>query len=592
MTDILIQNGTIADGTGAPSVRSDLLVSGDKIRRVAPRISAPGAVVIDATGKLIAPGFINMHSHADCSVVMYPDMESTLGQGITTEFAGHCGLSAAPADRYWLYTFPEKRAFARVDPEALDDTNPYETKVIPTEVFRKPFHEVYGEQLDWSTYGEYLAHLRRTGIGANLAPVVGHGSIRLQAMGTEFRREATQTEIRNMEEYLLEALMSGAFGLSFGLDYAPGMYASREELLRLMKLVAAKGGLVTAHTRSAAHPACKRKKPRSEAEGLLEFLELGKESGARLHISHIRSACPGTPTDDASARDAVMRTLRLLERFRREGVSVTWDVIPKYAFGPFHYPMVASLFQPYVRDCGGCKAFSEKLLEDDGYAQGIAREIKAGKRPSRGIFTSFHPNDNPGWDTQYRFTRTMRGAWTGKTPREAAGGQDSVDFLLDLLKQDPYAAMISLKLRPEHTPERDCFAEQPDATIGLDTWSLNYDAVFSEGDMPLECGSPATYTGFPVFLETMRNRPIEQTIQKLTSNAATALGLTDRGFVKEGMIADLLVIARDAFSARENLADPRHGPQGLDYVIVGGKVAVDHGIRTHVRNGVILRRCA
>ena len=150
--------------------------------------------------------------------------------------------------------------------------------------------------------------------------------------------------------------------------------------------------------------------------------------------------------------------------------------------------------------------------------------------------------------------------------------------------------MISLGRRPEHTPDRDAFVARPEATIGLDTWTLDYDAALSEGDLPLECGSPATYEGMTVFLETERDKgaAIEETVRKLTGNAARTLGLTDRGFVSSGMSADLLVLDWEHFSARENLADPRHGPQGLDYVLVAGQTAVDHGVHTHVRSGTVL----
>lgn len=119
---------------------------------------------------------------------------------------------------------------------------------------------------------------------------------------------------------------------------------------------------------------------------------------------------------------------------------------------------------------------------------------------------------------------------------------------------------------------------------------MDYDAALSEGDLPLECGSPATYEGMTVFLETERDKgaAIEETIRKLTGNAARTLGLTDRGFVSQGLAADLLVLDWEHFSARENLADPRHGPQGLDYVLVTGQIAVDHGVHTHVRSGTVL----
>lgn len=588
MSVLLLCRGTVVDGTGAPPFPADVLIRDGIIETVAPSLPVPaGASVLDAAGKLITPGFINMHAHSDCSAAMYPNMESTLGQGITTEFAGHCGLGVAPVQTNWLYMFPEKRAFTQVMPEPPGGINPYHAYIIPTEQLREPFARAYGQTLDWSTYGEFLAHLRRVGLGANLAVVAGQAQIRLQAMGADYRRDATQAEISAMEALLAEAMDGGALGLSLGLDYEPGLFASREELLRLMKLVAARGGIVTAHTRSRSHPYYDH--PQNFLDGLREFLDLGRESGARIHVSHIQNGYEITPAHDGLIQAAVEQTLAELDRARQDGVRVTWDVIPKYAFGPFHYPMAASLFHPYVEACGGCTAFA-RTLALPSFRQRITDEIRAGKHPSQGVFTRFDPKADPDWDTRYKFTRTQRAGCVGKTIRQAADGADSLDFLLDVLAEDPYAALIPLGRRPEHTPDRDAYVARPEATIGLDTWTLDYAATLSSGDMPLECGSPATYEGMTVFLETERDKdaPIETTVRKLTGNAAQALGLTDRGFVAPGLAADLLVLDWDHFFARENLADPRHGPQGLDYVLVAGQIAVDHGTHTHVRTGTVL----
>lgn len=589
MAAILIQNGTVIDGTGREGYRADVLVEDGRIVKIEQGISVQGqqTAVLDASGKLVTPGFINMHSHSDCSVAMYPNMESGLGQGITTEFAGHCGLGVAPVEKYWLYMFPEKRAFTRVIPDPIGGISPYDAYVVPTDALRKPFEEVYGEKLDWSTWEEFLNHLQQRGTGANLMIAAGQAQMRLQVMGMDYRREATEEEIQAMEAELERAMDAGASGLSLGLDYEPGLFAGREELLRLMKAAARRGGIVTAHTRSREHPYYGHSQ--CFLDGLKEFMELGKESGARIHVSHIQNGYEITPPDDDLIRSAVEKTLLVLEKAREDGVSVTWDVIPRYAFGPFHYPMAAAMFQPYVEMCGGCAAFSQKLAVGT-FRSMIAKEIREGRHASRGVFTAFHPERDPLWDTRQRFTRCTQTEIVGKTIREAADGKDSLDFLLDVLAKDPYAAVISLGRRPEHTPDRDAFVSREEASIGLDTWTFDYSASLSEGDMPLECGSPATYDGMSVFVETEREKgePAETIIRKLTGNAASILGLSDRGVVKEGCAADLLIIDWDHFSADSCLADPRRGAKGLDYVLVGGEIAVDHGRHTHIRSGKIL----
>ena len=146
----LIRGGTVVDGTGSPPFQADVCIRDGVIDAVGPDLSAPeGAQVMDAAGKLITPGFINMHSHSDCSAAMYPNMESTLGQGITTEFAGHCGLGVAPVQHSWLYMFPEKKAFTKVMPEPPGGINPYNAYLVPTQRLREPFAQTYGQELWW-----------------------------------------------------------------------------------------------------------------------------------------------------------------------------------------------------------------------------------------------------------------------------------------------------------------------------------------------------------------------------------------------------------------------------------------------------------
>lgn len=585
MQDILLKNGTIIDGSGSAPYTADLLISEGHIAKIGADIDAPAAKVIEASGRYITPGFINMHSHADCSAAMYPNMESSLGQGITTEFAGHCGLGVAPVAEHWIYMFPEKKAFTRVMPEPIGGINPYHFYTVRTDDLRPAFKEAYGEELDWTSYGEYIAHLKRVGTGANFALVAGQSHIRLQAMGLDFKRDATEDEIRAMEASLTEAMDAGAIGLGLGLDYQPSLYASHEELVRLMKLVAARDGIVTAHTRHV--PNAYYRKDIDFHAGLIEFLELGLESGARIHVSHIQNAFESTPQNDEMTRAGVSQTLALIEDYRKRGVKVTWDVIPRHAFGPFHYPMAASLFQPYVEQCGSVERFS-KMLKTGNYRSVIEGEIRAGNHASRGVFTRINPKANPAWAAGQKITQAKNADLIGKTISEAAGGQDALSFLLDLLADDPFACVIPLGRRPEHTPDRDAFVDCDEASIGLDVWSFDYDARLSEDHLPLECGSPATYCGMTVFLEDQKNRPFEQVIRRLTGNAADCLQLSDRGYLREGYCADVLVIDPDRFSSNECLSDPRRGASGIDYVFVNGEIAVQSGKHLHVRSGRIL----
>ncbi len=583
---ILIRNGLIIDGTGNPGFQADLLIENGRIEALGGIGEVSGAEVINAAGCWVTPGFINMHSHSDCSAAMYPGMQSTLGQGITTEFAGHCGLGVAPVPEYWIYMFPEKKAFTRVMPEPIGGINPYAFYAIPTDMMRKAFYEAYGEQLDWTSYSSFIDHLKKRGTGANLVLAAGQAHIRLAAMGLDFRRAATEKEIRIMEEALENAIAGGARGLGLGLDYQPGLYASREELLRLMKKTAELGGVVTAHTRSRSHPYYRKEV--CFRDGLIEFLELGLLSGAPLHVCHIQNAFDTDSEDCRQTAENVEKTLRILDDYRAKGVQVTWDVIPKHLFGPFHYPMAASLFQPYVEQCGGVEAFS-RMLSVGNYREIVETEIRNGNHASRGIFTRFDPKNNPEWGKNYKITQSENRSIIGSTLQQAAGTCDALTFLLDALASDPYLSLMPLGRRPEETPDRDAFVRQTDACIGMDTWTFSYDAQLNDPRMPLECGSPATYCGMTEFLFDRRNtEQPETTIRKLTGNPAKVLGLPDRGILRENAAADVLLIDPEKLTGEEFAADPRRAPEAIRSVFVNGAKAMCGGIPENVLNGRIL----
>lgn len=581
---LLIKNGVLVDGTGAAPRRADLLLGDGRIERIAASIASGDARVMDAEGRIVCPGFINMHSHSDCSVAMYPNMESALGQGITTEFAGHCGLGVAPIRDNWIYMFPEKRAFTRVMPEPIGGINPYAFYTVETEKMRRAFEEVYGEALDWTSYGEFIAHLRRRGTGTNLMLVAGQAHIRYQAMGRDFKRAATEAEIAAMEESLAEAMDNGAVGLGLGLDYQPGLYASREELLRLMRLVAERGGIVSAHVRSRTHPSYGREL--SFGDGLREFLELGAETGAHVHVCHIQNACADDCEEEAAVYAQVAGTLELLEAYRKRGLRVSWDVIPKHLFGPFHYPMAAGMFQPYVEQAGSVERFAQ-LLRVGNYRDVIEAEIRSGNHASRGIFTRFNPAANPRWAEGYVITGARDASQIGKTLAEAAGS-DPLGGLLDMLAEDPALCVMPLSRRPVSTPDRDAFVASNEACIGMDTWAFDYHASLNAEGMPLECGSPATYCGMAEYLYDHRADRIEDVIRTLSGNPAQALGLKDRGTLVEGKAADVVVLDRRALDGCEHAEDPRRAPKGIEAVIVNGEIAVEDGRQSHVRSGRIL----
>lgn len=585
MYDLVIKGAQIIDGSGQNAYRADVAVLGERIVKIG-SVTEEAAEVINGTGKYVTPGFIHMHSHGDCSAAIWPQMESSVGQGITTEFTGHCGLGVAPVPRYWVHMFAEKLAFEKVLPPPVGGASPYGFRMVETDLLRPVFEETYGERLDWSSFGEWKDHLNRRGLGANIAPLVGHAQIRAQVMGLDYERAATAKERTAMQELLMEALEHGALGLGIGLDYLPGLWADREELLCLMRTVAAYGGLVTAHIRMLPQKHYKEKQ--TIRAGMEEFLQLALTAGARAHISHITAVGEDVNGQPVSGAEAAKETLDIVEKYRRMGLTVSWDVIPRYCYGPFHYAMLASLFEPYVQACGGLREFAD-CLKRGSYAREVEREIAAGQHASRGVFTKINPVANPNWDAGQRFTKSRVPGIEGKTIREAAeaAGVDSLRFCLQVLAQDPETYVVPLGRRPEETADRDAFAARPEATIALDCWTMDYDGRLSYDNMPLECGSPDTYCGMFLYLEQQKARGerMETILRRLTGGPADILGFRERGYVREGYYADLLLLDWENLASREQLWDPRQSPAGLSLVCVNGQIALRDGVQTHVRSG-------
>ena len=285
--DVLVRNGRVLDGTGTPWRVLDLGVRRGRIAQVGRLNRSKASVVIDAAGKYVAPGFIDIHTHSDIGILAEPTCECAVRQGVTTHVIGNCGDSPAPISDVY-------RELA---------------------VRRFTYYAKEGEWA-WSTYAEYLAFMERQGVGINVAGLVGHGSVRLATMGFE-ERPPRKAEQRQMRAYVDEAMRSGAFGMSTGLVYPPGCFAKTEEIVELCKVVAKYGGLYASHIRGERETIMK---------AIKEAIDIGRRSGARVQISH---NCP-----KAGASGRTKESLGLVEKAREEGLEVTIDNDVHTDFGP------------------------------------------------------------------------------------------------------------------------------------------------------------------------------------------------------------------------------------------------------------------
>lgn len=589
--DILIKNAQIIDGSGKDRFISDVAVENGKIVKIANSIDGDAAEIIDATGKILTPGFFDMHSHADFTVAAYPHMEGLLGQGVTTCFCGHCGMGVAPIDKYYIETpgGVDGAAISRLVPPLGGGPNPIKFRIVDTEALRPVFGDATGTELDWTSFGEYLQHLEKSGVGCNLVINVSHAQIRVQVLGLDYRRSATKEEVEQMKVYVREAMEAGAAGMSTGLEYCPGTYADTYELTELARVVAEYDGVVTSHLQWRKSR-CEKIMPQHEGvDGVCEMLDIGKNTGVRIHISHMLNGYTVSPNDAMMERAGVRRLLEVIDGYRKEGVRVSWDVLPYDAVAIYYFPQLATYMRPYVDECGGKQKFSRALKIGD-YRDRIAQEIKSGGHRSASPLVRFDPTTNPEWAKLYVITKCTEQKYVGKTILELAQetGKDSVDVMLDILQEDPEAGCGAWRPYPAQRFYEYNLAE--DATIGLDNVALDYDYFHQDAeDMPYELGTPSAYCGMVSYIEQELLPRLEDTIKRLTGNAATALGLTDRGFIKEGLSADIVIMDYENLASNKNFVDPRTAPSGIDYVIVNGKIAVDHTQQKHPHSGRVYR---
>ena len=574
MYDILIKNGQIIDGSGKAAFCADIAVKDGKIAKIGDLSNETAEKIIDAQYRYVTPGFFDMHSHADLTAMLCPDMEGLLGQGITSCFTGHCGMTMAPAGRYFMGMLEDVKAFEEIMPLQTYGKGPGSYPASDTQSVRKAFKARFGVDMDWNTFGEFRDHLKKDGIGVNMYMEVGHAQIRMDAMGFDYARTATQDEIDVMRKHVAEAMEAGATGLSFGLDYAPGKYAGSDELNQLAECIKSYNGILAAHIRNyGKHPDTQQEF--HTIDGIKELMDIGLKHGLHVHISHIGDGFAIKPFDQFMMDASAQRTLQIIDEYRNKSLHVTWDVLVPEYIPWFFFPDLAGLVKYYIAACGGKKAFAEKL-KSPAYQYEIAQAIKENKNPSFGWFKE-----------EYEILRCKNKAYEGKTIKQIA----------DMLDKEPVYAMFDILMEDMDTRYRqnrlgsgrhtNVFQEAEEASMGLDNCGYDYNWEGEKPDMPVDYSTPTSYCGMITFMEKRRGFPLEDTIRKMTGNAATALGVKDRGFLKEGLAADIVVIDYKNLRSNENFTDPRCKPDGIDYVLVNGKIAVDHGVHTHVRAGVI-----
>lgn len=526
----MIEGGTIVDGTGSPGRPGSLGITADRLRLLDPATAA-GSIAgtrIDATGKVVAPGFIDLHSHGGLMILAEPRHEPKVRQGITTEVIGVDGNSYAPFAR-------------RADLEAFVELN--------SGLDGRP-----DIAFDWDSVASYLARFDGT-VAVNIAYLIGNSALRVGAIGWE-TDAATDDHLDAMRRALREGLEEGAFGLSSGLDYPPGSYATTDELVALMEEAARLGGIYHTHVRYDLGD--------QFLDPFREAIEIGRRSGAATHLTHYyhRLRFPGTPD----------QMLELVEEARAAGQDVTFDAYP----AEWASTRLLIMIPPWAQS-GGPRKTKERLADPEVRAV-IRRELI-----DRGLLFA-----GAGGLAAVRlgyFTRPENLAWEGRTIGEvvAETGSDWIDVVCDLLVAEDLR--VNQVTPGPHTDGIRRFLAHPVGEHGM---------VGTDATLIAAKPSPRTYGSFPRILgQFVRDEALlslEEAVRRMTSAPAARLGLRDRGVLRDGAIADVVVFDPATIRSNATYDDPCRYPDGIEHVIVNGTPVVAGGEHTGALPGRSLRR--
>ncbi len=537
--DLLLRGGLLIDGTGAAARRADVGVLGDRILAVDDLSTGDGSIAaereLDVTGRVVAPGFIDPHGHSDGSAFVDGALISHLRQGFTTQLSGNCGDTLAPiTDR---------------------GRELVELSLRPHDLVAR-----------WRSFGEYLDAVDELELGPNVAFLVGHGTVRGSVLGAE-AREPDDLERRAMVREVEAAMDAGAFGLSSGLIYAPGMHASPDELATLVTAATRRGGLYATHMRDETAGVFD-----SLAESIATIRAAGDAGveAPRLQVSHLKCGAGAVWGRAAEA-------IAMLEAARNEGLDVAADQYPYTAAAT----TLATIVPPALLGLGveACVA----ALGDLEVREMVRAEI------ARGISGWENVASDPGWDGIVIAYAPSHPDWSGRSLAElgASLGADPMDVAFDALVDDQLDVSIVIHCMSE--PDVEAIMAVPWIAVCTD----------AEGRRPghpiLDQGKPhpRTYgTTARVLGAYVRERGVvdlETAVAKLTSVPAARLGLRDRGVIREGALADLVVFDPATVADVATYGDPARHPTGIEHVIVNGRLAVQDGNETGERAGRLLR---
>ncbi len=542
--DIGVLGGRIVDGCGNPWYYGDVGIKGKKIAKIGRIEGKDCDVVVSAKGQYVCPGFIDIHTHSDVTAIAFPGCDSTLRQGVTTHLVGNCGLSVAPLR----------------EPNVETMANYWGTW---TGVLSKA---------KWRTFDDYLKFLEKSGIGCNIAALVGHGAVRTAIMGAD-RGVPDKKQLDQMKALVDEAMRAGAFGMSTGLVYPPSCFGKTPEIVALCKVVAKYGGMYTSHVRGERE---------MYADAVKEALYIGEKSGCRVEVSH---NCP-----KYGAWGRAKEILGLVEAARLRGMDVTsdndvhTDLSPTLAQGLPQY--LHELTMPdlieHMKKPENRRRVKKEIIEDKLPAFGPAGLLKHQK-----------------FDRIFMLDVPKQKNLNGKTVEQIAKkrGKDPFETYFDLFVEEENKIVALF----DYISEEDIkyVLAHPLVMVCSDCSTWSKDGFTKKGPTPYWPCAFGEYPGiFERYVKKEAVLSMQEAVRKMTSFPAQKIGLFDRGLLRPGMIADVTIIDMEKIKDRatnmwphkypfENY--PPEYPDGVPYVIVNGKITVERGRQNKILAGEVIR---
>jgi dihydroorotase/N-acyl-D-amino-acid deacylase len=528
--DVLIKNGRIVDGSGSPGLIADLAIKGDRIAQIGKLTNATATRVIDARGLVVAPGFIDMLGQSETYVLIDPRAMSKVMMGVTTEVTGE-GESIAPINQ---------------------------RQIQEQEDFLKRFNLT----IDWQTLDQYFKRLERQRSGVNLATFVGATQVREYVIGFD-DRPPTAAELEQMKQLVAQAMRDGALGLSTSLQYVPARFAKTDEIVELAKVAHQFGGIYATHQRSEAN---------ALDQSLAEVFQIASQAQIPVEIWHLKTAYKKN-------WGRMPEVLEKIGRARAEGLDISADIYPYIAGST----SLSACLPPWALEGGVEKVLPR--LRDPETRQRLKREISADSTDWENIYLG---SGGPGGVLVSAVVNRDLDSLQGKRISQIAEEQkkDPLDALFDLLLADRAQTSAIYFMMTE--ADMNAAMRAPFVSFCTDSG-----ARATDGPLAGSKSHPRGWGSYPRILghyvREQKLLSLESAIHKMTGAPAARVGMRDRGLLKAGLFADVTIFDPARVIDRATFENPNQYPEGIQYVLVNGQIAVDAGKRTPVLAGQVVR---